>query len=59
MRKYRHFDEDFKRDVVARIDSGAITQAQAAREHNLSPSLIDPLAEADSRGNPALPSLGA
>ena len=41
MRKYRHFDEDFKRDVVARIDSGAITQAQASREHNLSPSLID------------------
>jgi len=41
MKKYRHFEEDFKRDVVARIDSGAITQAQVAREHNLSPSLLD------------------
>ena len=41
MKKYRHFEEEFKRDVVARIDSGAITQAQAAREHNLAPSLID------------------
>lgn len=36
MRKYRHFDEDFKRGLVARIDSGAITQALAAREYNLS-----------------------
>ena len=41
MKKYRHFDEDFKRELVAHIASGSITQAQAAREHNLSPSLID------------------
>ena len=41
MKKYRRFDEDFKRDVVARIDSGAVTQAEVARDHSLSPSLID------------------
>lgn len=36
MKKYRHFDEEFKREVVARIDSGIITKAQASREYNLS-----------------------
>ncbi len=41
MKQYRHFEEDFKRDVVARIDSGAMTKAQVAREHNISSSLID------------------
>lgn len=41
MKKYRSFDEEFKRDLVAQIDSGAITKAQAAREHNLSSTLID------------------
>lgn len=41
MKKYRSFDEEFKRGLVAQIDSGAITKAQAAREHNLSSTLID------------------
>ncbi len=41
MKKYRHFDEEFKREVVARIDSGSMTKAQASREYNLSSSLID------------------
>ncbi|MEE8431543.1 MAG: transposase [Candidatus Desulfatibia sp.] len=41
MKKYRHFDEDFKREVVFRIDSGVMTKAQASREYNLSSSLID------------------
>lgn len=41
MKKYRHFDEEFKRDLVARIDSGTLTASQACREHNLSPSLVD------------------
>ena len=41
MKKYRHFNEEFKREVVARIDSGALTKSQAGREHNISPSLID------------------
>ncbi len=41
MKKYRVFEEEFKRDLVARIDSGSITRSQACREHNLSSSLID------------------
>ncbi len=41
MKKYRHFDEEFKREVVARIDSGEVTKSQVSREHNLSPSLVD------------------
>ncbi|MBI5637214.1 MAG: transposase [Nitrospinae bacterium] len=41
MKKYRHFDEEFKRDLVARIDSGEITASQACREHNLASSLVD------------------
>jgi transposase-like protein len=41
MKKYRSFDEEFKRDIVARIDSGYLTKAQAAREHTLSSTLID------------------
>ena len=41
MKKHRHFDEEFKRDLVARIDGGALTKSQAGREHGISPSLID------------------
>ena len=41
MKKYRHFSEDFKRDVISQIDSGTITKTQASREYSLSPSLID------------------
>ncbi|GMT43121.1 MAG: hypothetical protein IEMM0002_1532 [bacterium] len=41
MKKYRYFDEDFKREVVGRIDGGIITKAQASREYNISSSLID------------------
>lgn len=41
MKKYRSFDEEFKRDLIARIDSGAMTKSQAARENNLSSSLVD------------------
>jgi len=41
MKKYRSFDEEFKRDLIARIDSGELTKSQAAREHNLSSSLVD------------------
>ncbi len=41
MKKYRSFDEEFKRDLIGRIDSGAMTKSQAARENNLSSSLID------------------
>ena len=40
MKKYRQFTEDFKRSIVAQIDSGAISKAAAVRENNISPSLI-------------------
>ena len=41
MKKYRNFTKDFKENLAARIDSGEITKAQAARENDISPSLID------------------
>ena len=41
MRKYRTYTEDFKRELLARIASGEITQAAAAREQNISHSLIE------------------
>lgn len=40
-KQYRHFEDDFKRDLIARIDSGELTKSQAARENNLSGSVID------------------
>lgn len=41
MKKYRSFDEEFKRDLIAKIDAKSLTKAQAAREHGLSATLID------------------
>jgi transposase-like protein len=41
MKRYRRFNEEFKRAVIAQIDSGAISKAAAARENDISPSLID------------------
>ena len=41
MKKYRQFSEEFKRSLVAQIDSGAISKSAVAREHEISPSLID------------------
>ncbi|MCD4812698.1 hypothetical protein K8S19_03275 [bacterium] len=40
-KQYRHFEEDFKRNLIVRIDSGGLTKSQAAREHNLAGSVID------------------
>jgi transposase-like protein len=40
MKKYRRFSADFKRQVVAQIDSGEVSLGQAARDHDVSPSLI-------------------
>ena len=40
-KKYRRHDEEFKRELIARIDGGQITKAQAAREYNLALTLID------------------
>ena len=41
MKKYRNHSDDFKRQLIVEIDSGITTVSQAAREHNISPSLID------------------
>jgi len=41
MKKYRTFSAAFKQQLVEQIESGAISGAQAAREHQLSSSLID------------------
>lgn len=41
MKRYHQYSEDFKRSVVAQVDSGAITKAAAGRENDISPSLID------------------
>ena len=40
-KQYRHFDDDFKRNLIARIDSGGLTKGQASRECHLSGSVID------------------
>jgi len=41
MKKYRQFTDDFKKEIVAQIDSGVITKASVVREHDLSPSLVE------------------
>ena len=41
MRKYKTYSEEFKRLLVAQIETGLITKAAAGRENNISPSLID------------------
>jgi transposase-like protein len=41
MKKYRQFTEEFKRSLIDHIDSGGISKAAAARENNISPTLID------------------
>lgn len=38
--KQRRYDNEFKRDLVSQVESGQITQSQAARQHEISPSLI-------------------
>ncbi len=40
MKKYRQFNEEFKKTLVAQIDSGVISKAAATRENDISPSLI-------------------
>ena len=37
----RNFDNEFKRQIVESIVSGTSTQAEMAREHNISPVLIN------------------
>lgn len=40
VKKYRTYSYQFKKDLVEQIDAGLISQGQAAREHDISPSLI-------------------
>src|SRR5882672_2962934 len=37
----RKFEADYKRQLVAQIEAGAMTVAQAARDHQLSRSLVE------------------
>jgi len=39
-KKYRSFSHQFKKELVGQIDAGMISQGEAAREHEISPSLI-------------------
>lgn len=39
-KKQRHFDSEFKRRIVAEIETGERTQSQVAREEHISPSLL-------------------
>jgi len=41
MKRYRQYSEEFKRELIAQIDSGAVTKAAASRENNISQSLLD------------------
>ena len=41
VRQRRSFDNDFKRQVVESIVSGSATQAELAREHGISPVVIN------------------
>jgi transposase-like protein len=41
MKKNRTYTNDFKRGLISQIESGEITLAAAARNHDISPSLID------------------
>ena len=40
-KQYRHFDDEFKRNLIGRIDNGSMTKSQASREYNVACSLID------------------
>jgi transposase-like protein len=41
MKKYRSFSNEFKREIIALIENGALSTAEASRKNNISPSLID------------------
>lgn len=41
VKKYRTFSYQFKKELVGQIDAGMISQGQAARENDISPSLIN------------------
>jgi transposase-like protein len=37
----RKFETEFKRQLIAQVEAGQLTVREAAREHQLSPSLVD------------------
>jgi len=41
MKKYKTYTSEFKRSIIEQIDSGAISLCAAARENNISHSLIE------------------
>jgi transposase-like protein len=41
MGKNQKYTEEFKYELIGRIDRGEMTKAAASREHNIAPSLID------------------
>lgn len=41
MKKYRTYSEEFKRTLIAQLDNGELSLAAAARENQISPSLLE------------------
>lgn len=48
----RKFDLEFKQQVVAAVQSGQMTQSQAAREYQISPSVIGKWLDKSEAGKP-------
>ena len=40
-KKYRSYSTEFKRELIARIDSGELSLLEASREHDLAHSLVE------------------
>ncbi len=50
-KRYRTFSYQFKKDLIDQVESGIISQSQAARDHNISPSLIGRWIDQIHQGN--------
>ena len=52
----RRFEREFKLEIARRIASGEVSKAQACREHDLSPSVLDRwCAQYKAKGDEAFP----
>ena len=49
-KKYRTFSYQFKKDLIDQIESGAISISEAAREHDISSSLVSYWVRQDRAG---------
>ncbi len=49
-KKYRTFSYEFKKDLVEQIESGALSVNEAAREHDISSSLVSYWVRQDRAG---------